>query len=75
MTESNLLNLLTSQKLFVGKLQGYDFMNTISNSNQSGGDVLFINYSQRTSPAIVINLREDIENYKKILALFMLKFL
>ena len=45
MTESNLLNLLTSQKLFVGKLQGYDFMNTISNSNQSGGDVLFIKYS------------------------------
>ena len=33
---------LTSLRPFIGKLQGYDFVNKISNSNQSGGVAFFI---------------------------------
>ena len=36
--------LLTSLRPFIGKLQGYDFVNNISNCNQSVCDVFFIKY-------------------------------
>ena len=33
---------LTNQRLFVGKLHWYDFVNKLSNSNQSGGVSVFV---------------------------------
>ena len=33
---------LTSMRLFMGKLHGYDLVNKLSNSNQSGGVAFFV---------------------------------
>ena len=34
---------LTSTNAYIGKLEGYEFVNRTSNSNQSGGVAFFIN--------------------------------
>ena len=37
--------LLTNLRTFVSKLYGYDFLNKLSNSNQSGGDAFLVTVS------------------------------